>query len=346
MRQTAAALAVALVAVLGTACGTQSGGGDGALARLRLTDAGTGPPALGLPEPANGGGTAGAAYVLRTALPTGTPAPAPVWRLPKPTAADAAGVASALGLGGTATAVRGGWVARSGSHLLAVRDDGGWSWGIDCMPDVPLVEESLQVACGSAVTTPAQPAGATSERARALADPVLRRLGWAGGVVTVATGSPTTTVSARRSVGSTDVADWLTTLSFTGTGLLDTASGWAVEPVRGRAYPLVDAATAYRALQAQPRPLPLLCRVRTDGRPGCEPAAPTVIIRARLGLALRHEPDRALLVPAWLFDVAGGGQPLAMVAVAPRFLATSFPATPTPVPMGVPKSVAPATPPR
>ena len=340
MRPAPAAIAtVALVATLGTACGAKAGGNT-ALPTLRLTDTATGTRALGLPEPADGGGT-GSSYVLHATLPSGTPAPAPVWPLPQPTAADAAHVATAVGLAATPTAVRGGWVARAGSHLLTVRDDGGWSWGIDCMPDVPLAEESLQVACGSAVTTPARAAGPTFERARALADPILRRLGWAGAVVTIATGSPTTTVTARRSVGGTEVSGWLTTLSFTVAGLLDAASGWSVAPVRGRAYPLVDAATALRTLRTEPRPLPLLCRVRTDGRPGCAPAAPTVITGARLGLALRHEPDRALLVPAWLFDVEGSSQPLALVAVRPQFLATP---APTPVPMGVPNNEASATP--
>jgi hypothetical protein len=334
-RPTRAAAAVALVTAVVAACGTQTGARDSALPLLQLTDAG-GQRALGLPEPAYDGTRGTPPYVLRTALPSGTPAPAPVWRFPKTTATDAGRVVAALGATATPTPVDGGWVARSGSHLLTVRDDGSWSWGIDCMPDVPVEQESLQVACGSAVTTPAQPVGPTVGRARELADPILRRLGWDGDVAAVR-GSPMTTVTARRSVDGTDTADWLTTLSFTVGDLLDAANGWVAEPVRGRAYPLVDAATALRTLESQPQPLSQLCRVRADGRPGCEPMTPRVITGARLGLALRHEPDRALVVPAWLFDVAGDSQPLAVVAVATRFLAT-----PKPVPMGTPKSVAPA----
>jgi hypothetical protein len=325
-----AAASVVLVAALATACGTQPGSGDTAPAPLHLTDTGTGSRALGVPEPAYGGTPTGSPYVLRTTLPSSTPAPAAVWRWQKPSAADAARVAAALGVKAAPTEVDGGRVARSGSHLLTVRDDGSWTWGLDCMPGVPIERESLQVACGSAVTTPAAP-GPTAARARQLADPILGGLGWSAGDITVAAGSPTTTVTARKSVSGTDTADWLTTLSFTVGGLLDTANGWAVEPVRGREYPLVDAATAFRILLEQPRPMPLLCRVRSDGKPGCEPVTPRIVTGARLGLALRHEPDRALLVPAWLFDLAGGGDPPAVVAVAPQFLAT-----PTPAPMGTP----------
>jgi hypothetical protein len=341
LRTPVVALAVLATTIGGAGCGPQPGGGSAQPATLQLVDGGGAPArAMGVAEPAPGASGAGSPYVLRATLPTATPAPAAVWRLPRATGPDVVRVASALGATAAPTAVSGGWVVRAGSRLLTLRADSSWSLGTDCMPNAPLEQESLQVACGTAVPTPAEPLGPTAAGARQLAAPMLSALGWSAGDIDVAPGRPTTTVTARRAVDGLDTADWTTTLSFT-TQLLDSAYGWTTTPTRGPAYPLISAADAFRALAAEPRPMmPELCRLRTDGKPGCEPPAPVVITGARLGLALRHEPRQPVLVPAWLFDVAGGAQPLAVVAVAPHFLAT-----PPPVPMGRPNPATSAVPP-
>jgi hypothetical protein len=334
------AATVALAAAAG--CGTQTLTGDTTLPPLQLSDGGTTTGSLAPVGIADSG--AGGAYVVRTTLPTGKPAPAPVWRLPRATSTDARRLAEALGVSDRPVGVSGGWVARSDGHRLAVRADGSWTWAADCTPDLPIAQESLDVGCGVASTTPAVPAGPTDAAARALAEPILSRIGWADATLDVIRGAPATTVTAHRSVQATPTADWTTTLSFGANDTLTDASGWFGDPTRGRAYPLVDAARAFGLLAAQPRAMPELCQVRKDGKPGCEPIPPVVITGAALGLALRHDLGHPLLVPAWLFAVRGSAQPLVMVAVDPRWLKP--PASVVPLPRGPaasPNSVTPGS---
>jgi hypothetical protein len=229
----------------------------------------------------------------------------------------------------------GGWVIRQGGQRLAVRADGAWTWAADCSPDLPIAQESLDVGCGVASAVPAetptvQP-GPTDAAARGLAEPILSRIGWRDAALDVLRSAPTTTVIAHRSLESVQTANWTTTLTFGPDGTLVDASGWVSDPRRGRTYPLIDAARAFRLLAAQPRLMPELCRVRKDGKSECEPIPPVVITGAMLGLALRHDLGRPLLVPAWLFAVRGSAEPLTMVAVDPRWLKP--PATVVPLPL-------------
>jgi len=340
-----------LAAVL-AACGTQTAS-ETTLAPLRLNDAGPAAQVAAAP----GGGAYG--LVLRAPLPTATPAPAPVWRLPSAHAADATQVAGALGVAGTPTAIDGGWVVRHAGQRLAVRADGSWTWGMDCSPSVPVQQESLDVMCASAsagggvAVAPAgapgtsgplpipspPPSGPTAAEARALAAPMLSRLGWGGAALDVAVGAPTTSVVARQTVDGLATADWTTTLTYDAAGTLTDASGWVGASARGRTYPLISATRAYQQLAAIPRAMPEICQVRKDGKPGCEPIPPTVITAATLGLALRHDLGKPLLVPAWLFTVKGSSQPLATVAVDPRWVKPPAQVVPRPLP---PQSVPPA----
>src|SRR4051794_3505598 len=141
-------IATASLAAVLVACGTQTAG-DTTLAALQLTDAGAPAEAA----PAQAGGANGAyGFVLQTTLPATTPPAAPVWRLPRPNATDARQVAGALGVPGTPTAIPGGWLVRDGGQRLAVRSDGSWTWGMDCSPNVPVQQESLDVMCANAST--------------------------------------------------------------------------------------------------------------------------------------------------------------------------------------------------
>ena len=366
----AGSLAAGSLAAVLVGCGTGTGTGSStSLPPLQLTDASTAARGLMAPAPAGAVGGTGSPFVLHTTLPTGTPAPAPVWRLPHADASDAATVASALGIGSRPSAVAGGWVIRYAGQRLAVRSDGTWWWGMDCSPDVPVEKESLDVMCASASgggvavappagttnaggassrpvpppTPPPPPDGPTAADARALATQVLGALGWTDASVDVAVGAPTTTVTARRDINGVETADWLTTLTYRadltrGATLVD-ANGWIGDPSRGRSYPLIDAARAFQMLAAEPRMMPEICQVRKDGKPGCEPIPPTVITGAALGLALRHDLERPLLVPAWLFTVKGSTTPLAVVAVDPRWIAPPTVTVPKPLP---PQSVNPA----
>lgn len=358
--------ATAAVAAVLTACGTQTATESSPLAPLQLTDSGVAARAAIAPNAVDGNN----GYQLRTALSSATPAPAPVWRLPPATAADAATVAGALGITGTPTAISGGWVIRSAGALLAVRGDGNWTLGMDCSPEAPVQQERLDVMCASATgggvavpatrgivpgpgspgskvspvpppTYPPTPPGPNAAQARALAAPMLSRLGWGDATVDVLVGAPTTTVMARRHVGGTPTAEWFTTLDFQRSGSLVGGSGYIGTPTRGRSYPLVSADRAFRGLLAQPRAMPEICQVRKDGKPGCAPIPPTVISGAELGLALRHDLDKPLLVPAWLFTVKGSAQPLVVVAVDPRYIKAPASTVPRPLP---PQSVNPAGP--
>src|SRR5438067_3054333 len=173
-----AAVTVAAISAL-SGCATQPTVHGARPSPLHLIDAGGGVAAMGRPEPAAGAGGAEPPYVLRTTLPTGTPAPAAVWSLPVATNSDATRIAASLGTTATPTAVDGGWVVRTVGRLLTVRADGSWSLGADCLPDTPIEQENVQVGCATATTTTTQqPLGPTPAAARELAVPLLAALGW------------------------------------------------------------------------------------------------------------------------------------------------------------------------
>jgi hypothetical protein len=155
------ALVVAILAIVVGAVWVTHGRGSGGSASLGRPGvlhlaalAGSGGAAAatlaaGTKDSAGGGGQ----YVLTGTLPDGQPDDQPVWRLSKPTASDALDVARALGLSGTPKRVDGGWVLRDGGNRLAVRDDGGWSYGMDCAPDTPVSDEDLTIGCAYASST-------------------------------------------------------------------------------------------------------------------------------------------------------------------------------------------------
>ena len=212
--QLAGSLVTISLAVTLAGCGEGTPTGSStALSPLQLTDADTSTRAALAPGVADG---TGSSFVLRATLPTGTPTPAPVWQLPRANADDVTTVAHALGISGHPTAVVGGWVIRHAGQRLAVRSDGTWSWGMDCSPDMPVDNESLDVMCASASgggvavaappatpvppSTPVPPptppppsAGPTTADARSVAAEVLGALGWTDASVDVAVGAPTTT---------------------------------------------------------------------------------------------------------------------------------------------------------
>ncbi len=335
------ALALAVVALVATAVW---------LARAARHDgeAASRPPLLhltssGAVAAAPGTGT-GAPYELVGELPTGRPADQQVRRPAAATAADAGAVARALGIPGTPTAVRGGWVIRDGDNRLAVRAEGGWYYGLDCSPDRPVTEENLDVACavasaaavvpadGSAPDASAEPApdaaaesGPTAAEARAVAGPILDRLGLAGADIDVSEGSPTTSVTAGPRAGDLDTSGWDTSLQIDADGRVTTGNGWLPTSTAGTAYPVVDAAQAFALLLARPRPLMELCMQRPDGEPGCAERPPAQVTGAHLGLVLDTDGSGPLLVPAWLFDLHGRAEPAAQVAVDPAYLATPVP---------------------
>ena len=120
---------------------------------------------------------------------------------------------------------------------------------------------------------------------------------------------------------------WSTTISVGAPGSVVSGSGWLGKPTEGPAYPLISAQAAFELLKDSPTPL---VAIACPYGGHCPYPANRVVTGARLGLALEHDVGSgALLVPAWLFTVRGADQPVAQVAVAPKYLAT-----PNPAPVG------------
>jgi hypothetical protein len=175
--------------------------------------------------------------------------------------------------------------------------------------------------------TPTLPPGPPAGAVRPLAATIFGRLGLEG-AEQVLVGAPATTATLTPYVATRRTSGWSTSLTFDRHDRqvrLTSASGWVGGATRGAVYPLISARRAFDELQRQPRPMIAMCPVRTDGKPGCAPIPTPAVTGVTIGLALRHDGDRPLLVPAWLFTLAGGGDPEAVVAVDPRYLATPSP---------------------
>ena len=275
-------------------------------------------------------------YDLVGTLPPGTPNDQSLWRLRSATADDARQVAEALRLPGAMQRVDGGWALRDGSNRLVVRDDGSWSYGMDCSPDTPVSDEDVNVGCASAgavavdptVTTPvpSYPTGPSESGARATASEVFDRLGITDASTVVFTGDPMATVQASPSVHGLASSGWVTTVQVDGSNNVVSADGWLSGPAQDASYPVIPARTAFDALQTQPRPELMLCAQRPDGKPGCADIPPAEVTGATLGVMLDQDGGHPVLVPAWLFTVKGQDAPVGQVAVDPSYLST--PASP------------------
>jgi hypothetical protein len=147
------ALAAVVAGVSAGAVWLASGSGStsGAPALLHLTS-GSGERASATSadaaEPAAGDGTA--AYKLVGTLPDGRPGDRPIYRFDTATPSDAARVAEALGVDGAPQHVDGGWVVKDGDSRLVVREDGSWSYGPGCGPDVAVSSKDLTYECAVA----------------------------------------------------------------------------------------------------------------------------------------------------------------------------------------------------
>jgi hypothetical protein len=270
-------------------------------------------------------------YKLVGTLPPGTPDDQAVWRLPKATADDAVQVADALQLSGTPTRIDGGWVLRDGGNRLVVRDDGSWSYGMDCSPDTPVSDEDVNVGCatssGVAVDStdptpvPSYPSGPSNAGARAVAAQLFDRLGLTDVDVVVYDGDPTSTVQGSPSVHGLASSGWFTTVQVDSSNDVVAADGWLPAPERDADYPVISAQTGFDSLQMRPRPELMLCAQRPDGKPGCADVPPTEVTGATLGVMLDQDSGHPVLVPAWLFIIKGQDDPVGQIAIDPSYLA-------------------------
>ena len=152
------ALAAAVTAVIVSVFAlTGSGKGPHTSSRPALlhlaTDTAAVRAAVGAPTAGGDVTPGGSPYVLDGALPDGQPADQLVWRVGSADADAAGRIADALSLDGSPTRIDGGWVLRAphGNRLL-VRDDGSWSFGMDCYAGQPVSDESADVMCAAAAS--------------------------------------------------------------------------------------------------------------------------------------------------------------------------------------------------
>lgn len=148
-------------------------------------------------------------------------------------------------------------------------------------------------------------------------------------------------VSADPVVGGLPTVGMGSVVSVGGGGDVVFANGWLADPQRGDAYPLVGSTEALRRLQAN-QPVALDGgREPAVGCEGCLPTEPVVVtvtgVRLGLQLAPAAGADQAWLVPAYLFEIDGGGpgSEVVALAVADEFL--TAPSTPKPEPLPLPE---------
>lgn len=320
----------------------------------------------------------GGRYVLAGRLPTDGPTTGRVHPLRGDVPRERAqALATALHLG-PVRADRSDWLA--GDEHVGFRlsgADGRWSTSACAIPPPAPSAGTGGVAVACAVTAstrrlpaasppacapdraascPAMPRTSTETRApiptpaaslRSVADAVLAVEGIAPTQARVDGDS----LSAEPTVAGLPTVGLGTSISLAPDGTIAAASGWLGSAGDGDSYPLIGADAAFRLLQRRPMPLHAMpCRAEQPG--GCG-GAPQRIIGARPGLVLGDGAadgahDKELLVPAWLFDVAGGGI-ASQVAIeqgqlAPPTGSTSNPGSTAPTPSALPPVAISASP--
>lgn len=251
-------------------------------------------------------------YRLVGPLPDG-PAAAAGYRLSAGgvTESDVRRLAAALGLAGPPRRVAGGWAVDGGGSRLVVSRSaaGGWVYGpADCV-SIPIGNGAR---CALSIAAPPPPAGLVRRRLASL----LAAAGgpWAPVQVSAGTGSANPLVAGTPTSG---LGTWLT---LDPAGRPVQGAGWLARVAGLGSYPIVDAKTAFARLARPPGPRPLMCPLIPAER-GCLPDRPQLVTGATLGLSF--EPDRAgaVLLPAWLLHLRGSPDPVAVLAVLPRYLA-------------------------
>lgn len=250
-----------------------------------------------------------------------------------------------------------GWYLVSGTTELSVSELAGRRWTYSnhgCIAG-PVLDPQMGAACAVNQSAPPMPPapGAGSAPGRSghgvpqttlsppvpvgqpvpvpVPEDVARRA--AGPVLTAVGVSPDSahveTAGGQRSVVFSPEVAGLTTLrlqtrvSVDERGHIVDASGWLATPTAGSTYPLISARQGFDQLLAQPQPMmasAMPCRV-VPGTSGCAPIPARVITGATLGLTQAYSTEPGLLlVPAWLFQVRGDPNPVAVVAVELAYL--------------------------
>ena len=176
-------------------------------------------------------------------------------------------------------------------------------------------------------TPPTRMSAPSGTAAVSAAKAVLRAAGVAGAPLRITTIGSDEFVSADPTVDGLATSGLPTTVGVGPGNRIGQASGWLGQPVPGASYPLISARQAFNRLKsaARPRagghPPEVMCPLNPDvfcGTPG--PIRVMRITGAVYGLALSYNRGEPVLVPSWLFSVAGSSLRLPEVAINPRYL--------------------------
>jgi hypothetical protein len=227
-------------------------------------------------------------------------------------------------------------VSDDGATLRVARTTGAWTYVRDgdasCLPVSVDPAAGPDSVAGCAVPAPrpvrARRRRCPGERAAATADPVLRALGHDPAAARTAAGELAASSSTRswracRRRGTARPSGRRRARYPVGARMARRRPRWRDLPARDGAVRVRRHDGRYRAEPAigcaEPgsaggtRPVPAVPDL------GCGPRELT-ITGARLGLASRQDAGGPVLVPAWLFDVAGSDAPIVHLAVAPEYL--------------------------
>jgi len=367
----AVAAAVLLAGGGGAYLAASAGGGTGAGSGSGAPGGNGTPPPLALDGYSEGSGNGiapgepdpnGVTYKASGALPKG-PGSAPVyWAKGEVTEAEVARLASALGVDGTPVAEGQAWKVGSGKDgqgpSLRVNRQAPGTWTFHRYAPGTDDCESVTVCAEPPASAAVDPVGEAA--ARKAAAPVLKALGQDSARVDASRVSGADrVVTADPVVGGLPTYGWPTGLTVSAQGEVVTGSGQLKTPVKGAAYPVLDARRTLERLNAAQEPghrvgiggcaspVPL-----EDDRAQapCETSAPAdgareavVVEDAVFGLASHFVDARQTLVPSWLFEVrapgAAEGFTVTHPAVDPRYLTAPAPpaetgGNPSPRPTG------------
>lgn len=270
-------------------------------------------------------------YLLSATLPSGRPTPAAVYRFAGGPAPEALVRRLARGLGLTEQPqhANGTWTVSSPPRLLAVQDTPGWPWslqGLGTVTRVPVL--CIRAPCpgpgAGEHPNPQDPVRGlrppAPAEAKRLAEAILGAVGLPVDRPATTTYLDSIDVRVPRRVDGFEVHGLATHLLIGPARQVRSGDGWLGKPQRGAKYPLDSATEAFQRLQARPQVQSHLCRTQPGG--GCAQPPPVEVTGARIGLTVASDAHGALLVPAWLFAVAGRPEPEAVVAITTRYLGT------------------------
>ncbi len=259
-------------------------------------------------------------FVLTGSLPQDVPARGQVYRLgttPRPTVRQ---LTDTLGLPGNPDQHPQGWRKSANGLVLTINGGGSWAWRLDSASTAEGPVQCIRAPCPGEGVPPyakAERPAPSAEIAQQVASRALRALGLPTRDLLITTQGELTSVTSRPRIDGRQTYGFDTVISVGPDRTIRGGHGWLGMPQRQHVYPLINAATAFQRLLAQPHPEVVGCRPDVSDQtsaPQCH------VTDARLGLMMAGDSHGAVLVPAWLFSVDGQREPLPFIAIDPRYL--------------------------